>query len=101
MRRTRSWSGPDSGWRSCCAREGDIAGAARLTERDADVPLNARDELLADVCRAAVSPATAGAGEVERLREELRIEAASRRWLSTIAPAALAAFERLGEQGGV
>ncbi|WP_438043767.1 hypothetical protein [Sorangium sp. So ce128] len=80
-------------------REGDIAGAARLTERDADLPLNARDELLADVCRAAASPGTAGAGEVERLREELRLDAASRRWLSAIAPAALAAFERLREQG--
>ncbi|MDC0681334.1 hypothetical protein [Sorangium atrum] len=81
------------------AREGDIAGAARLTERDADLPLNARDELLADVCRAAANPGAAGAGEVERLREELRLDAASRRWLSAIAPAALAAFERLREQG--
>ncbi|WP_437553065.1 hypothetical protein WME97_17370 [Sorangium sp. So ce367] len=81
------------------AREGDIAGAARLTERDADLPLNARDELLADVCRAAASPGAAGAGEVERLREELRLDAASRRWLSAVAPAALAAFERLREQG--
>ncbi|WP_438010513.1 hypothetical protein WME89_18860 [Sorangium sp. So ce321] len=81
------------------AREGDIAGAARLTERDADVPLNARDELLADVCRAAASPGTAGAGEVERLREELRVDAASRRWLAAIAPAALEAFERVGDPG--
>ncbi|WP_437909529.1 hypothetical protein WME95_17605 [Sorangium sp. So ce327] len=81
------------------AREGDIAGAARLTERDADLPLNARDELLADMCRAAASPGAAGAGEVERLREELRLDAASRRWLSAVAPAALAAFERLREQG--
>ncbi|XYI02025.1 hypothetical protein ACMHYB_20520 [Sorangium sp. So ce1128] len=83
------------------AREGDIAGAARLTERDAEVPLNARDELLADVCRAAASPGTAGAGEVERLREELRVDAASRRWLVAIAPAALAAFEKVGEPGEV
>ncbi|WP_437971030.1 hypothetical protein WMF04_17850 [Sorangium sp. So ce260] len=81
------------------AREGDIAGAARLTEREADVPLNARDELLADVCRAAASPGAAGAGEVERLREELRVDAASRRWLAAIAPTALAAFEKIGDPG--
>jgi hypothetical protein len=79
------------------ARKGDVVGAARLAEQSADLPLNPRDELLADLARAAENPEAAGAGELERLREELRVDAASRRWIEVVAPAALAAFTRAGQ----
>lgn len=79
------------------ARKGDVVGAARLAEQSADLPLNPRDELLADLARASANPETAGAGELERLREELRVDAESRRWIEVVAPAALAAFSRAGQ----
>jgi hypothetical protein len=77
------------------ARRGDVSGAARLVAESSDeVPLPLRDETLADLVRAAAHPESAGAGEVERLKEELRVDGALRVWLEKVAPAAVAAFER-------
>jgi hypothetical protein len=74
-------------------RRGDLAGAAALVARGTDdIPLNLRDEALADMVRAAVHPESAGAGEILRLKQELRADARLRRWLELAAPAAVAAF---------
>ena len=40
----------------------------------------------ADLSRAADRPEAAGAGELERLREELRVDTSARRWVEVIAP---------------
>jgi hypothetical protein len=74
------------------ARQGDVAGAAAFAEQTADVHLTRLDELLADLARAAARPETAGAGEVDRLKAELRTDAEARRWMEAVAPAVLAAF---------
>ncbi len=79
-------------------RQGDLKGAADLAARAGlDLPLSARDELLADVVRAATSPETAGAGEIPRIKRELRTAAPLRRWMETFAPTALAALDHTPE----
>jgi hypothetical protein len=81
-------------------RKGDLKAAATLArEAGLDLPLSARDELLADATRAATSPETAGAGEVARIKRELRTDKDVRRWMETVAPAALAALEAASEDG--
>lgn len=80
-------------------RRGDLDAAAKLaSETNLDLPLTARDELLADGLCAAVKPESVGAGEVPRIRRELRTVAALRPWLATVAPAALEAIERLDDE---
>lgn len=79
-------------------RQGDLEGAAELAARAGlDLPLYARDELLVDAVRAATNPETAGAGEIPRIKRELRTYAPMRRWMETFAPAALVALERTPE----
>jgi len=76
-------------------RRGDLDAAAKLAaETNLDLPLTARDELLADGVRAAVDPGSLGAGELPRIRRELRTVVSLRPWLETVAPAALVAIER-------
>lgn len=80
-------------------RRGDLDAAAKLaSETNLDLPLTARDELLADGLCAAVKPESVGAGEVPRIRRELRTVAALRPWLATVAPAALDAIERITDE---
>src|SRR6185503_9846599 len=79
-------------------RRGELAEAARLVEQRAlDLPLGPRDELLADAVRVAVDPASCGAGEVARVKEELRREADLRRWVEVVAPGVIAAVEQARE----
>jgi hypothetical protein len=76
------------------ARRGDLDKARELArERTPDLPLNVRDEMLADVLVAAVDPVPEG--EHERLREELREDGELSAWLDKVAPAALAAWSRV------
>src|SRR5262249_9216243 len=42
---------------------------------------------------------SAGAGEIERLKNELRLDGRLRGWLETVAPAALAAFDATERSG--
>jgi hypothetical protein len=69
-----------------------VSASAWVEGHAADLPLSVREELLADLARAVASPETAGLGELDRLREELR-NAANRRWIQAIAPRLLGAFE--------
>jgi hypothetical protein len=79
-------------------RRGDLAGAARLAEgRDLDLPLSPRDELLGDAVRVAVSPETSGAGEVARVKDELKTQPDLRRWMAAVAPAVLRGAELASE----
>ncbi|HRI71684.1 MAG TPA: hypothetical protein PK156_45945, partial [Polyangium sp.] len=79
-------------------RRGDLAAAAKLaSETHLDLPLSARDELLSDVIRAVDKPEALGAGELPRIRRQLRAVEALRPWLTTVAPSALTALERLDE----
>lgn len=79
-------------------RRGDLDAAAKLSaETNLDLPLTARDELLADAVRIAADPGSLGAGELPRIRRELRTVASLRPWLETVAPAALAAIERVAD----
>ncbi len=81
-------------------RRGDLAGAAALCAQGTeDIPLALRDEVLADMVRAVVHPESAGAGEIERLRRELRLDARLSGWLEQVAPAVTAAFAA-AEHGG-
>jgi hypothetical protein len=81
-------------------RRGDLAAAARLVEKSPpDLSLSRRDELLADVVRAAVSPERVGGVEVARIKEELRSYPEGRRWLEVVAPGALDAFQRAAHAG--
>lgn len=80
------------------ARRGDLAEAARWVEQEAgDLPLGVRDELLADLVRAAAAPASAGLGEIERLEHELHTEPELRRWIEWAAPRVLRAFRAANE----
>jgi len=77
------------------ARRGDFAAAAETAARaPADLPIGPRDELLRDLVRATAQPETAGGGEIERLREELRSDPEERAWIEHVAPGLLGAFER-------
>jgi hypothetical protein len=79
-------------------RQGDLPAAKRFVEQERrDLPLSARDELLADAVRVAVAPHTCGATEVLRVKEDLRV-AAWRRWIAAFAPGLLAAVERAPEE---
>ena len=82
------------------ARHGDFAGAARIADRSAELPLSVRDELLADLVRVVDGAREGSAGEVDRLRKELRTDLVSRTWIEKVAPAALNAFERVGIEVG-
>ncbi len=82
------------------ARNGDFAGAARIAEKSADLPLTVRDELLADLVRVIAGTEPGGGGEADRLQRELRGDAVSRAWIEKVAPAALAAFEQVGSEVG-
>jgi hypothetical protein len=79
-------------------RRRDYAQAARWVEQGAaDLPLSIREELLADIVRALHAPSQAGAGEIERIKDELRRSQERRRWLDTVVPGIVSAFERSGE----
>jgi hypothetical protein len=80
------------------AHRGDVAGAAAVAAGITDEALGLREELLADLARAAVSLDEVGSTEVDRLREELRTDAISRRWIEVVAPEVLAAFGRAASQ---
>lgn len=83
------------------ARRGDLAEAARWVEQEAgDLPLGVRDELLADLVRAAAAPEAAGLGEIERLEHELRTEPEHRRWIEWAAPQVLRRFRAANEGDG-
>ena len=82
------------------ARHGDFAGAARIADRSADLPLSVRDELLADLVRVVDGGRDGAAIEVDRLRKELRADSVSRAWIEKVAPAVLGAFEQVGSEVG-
>jgi hypothetical protein len=76
------------------ARRGDLEGAAELLAATTDdLPLSHRDETLADLVRAVAWPDATGAGERERLKEELRVDPELRAWLQAVALPVLRAFE--------
>lgn len=76
-------------------RRGDLEGAAVWIDRgEADLPLSVREELLADLVRAAVHPEQAGAGEVQRLKDELAASPAMEAWIRALAPELLDTFRR-------
>ena len=80
------------------ARAGKLAEAARWIEQESgDLPLGVRDELLADLVRAAAAPDSAGLGEIERLEHELRTEPEIKRWIEWVAPSLLHAFRSTSE----
>lgn len=75
------------------ARRGDVANAARFADEfQTDLPLSVREEVLADLVRAAAHPDRLGAAEAQRVRDELA-EAGMRGWIAAVAPAALELFE--------
>jgi hypothetical protein len=79
-------------------RAHDFAGAARLAEQSTgDLPLSVREQLLGEVARAAAAPDRVGAGEVDRLREEIKASPERARWLDRVAPGLLEAFSHAGE----
>jgi len=77
--------------------EGLEDAAVLVAKAGLDLPLSARDELFADIVRAAMNPETAGAGELPRIKRELRTFPELRRWMETVAPRALAALDRTAE----
>jgi hypothetical protein len=80
------------------ARAGKLVEAARWIEQESgDLPLGVRDELLADLVRAAAAKESAGLGEIERLEHELRTEPEIRRWIEWVAPRVLQAFRATNE----
>jgi hypothetical protein len=73
---------------------GNIEGAGRLVMATSpELSIGARDELMRDLVHAVVSPAGTGAGEIARLRDELRDRDETRRWIERVAPSLLARFE--------
>ncbi len=68
-------------------RRNELAKARELAKtRTPDLPLSARDELLADVLTV-TSGELIAEGEIERIRAELRADASLRAWLSNVYPA--------------
>ncbi len=77
---------------------GRLPEAASYAETQAlELPLSVREELLADLARAVVSPETAGLGEVARLREEIDKTENAKRWVMSISPGLFAAFQHGAE----
>jgi hypothetical protein len=75
-------------------RRNDLEGAARFAAlATEDLPLSLRDETLVDLVQAVAHPEHAGAGEVEPLRRELRLDPELAQWLRTVAPSVVQAFE--------
>lgn len=75
-------------------RSGDLRGAASWVEQgEADLPLSVREELLSDLVRATVSPEQAGAGEIQRLKDELAASPEAKSWIRLAAPGLLERFE--------
>lgn len=83
---------------------GDVDGAGRLVEATPqELSIGPRDELLRDLVRASTAPGGAGSAEIARLRDELRDDEESRRWIEQVAPALLARFDQVTgpiEDGG-
>ncbi|MBK8253405.1 MAG: hypothetical protein IPK82_12155 [Polyangiaceae bacterium] len=76
------------------ARSGAHGTAAQwVAQSEADLPLSVREELLADLICATTEPEKAGAGEVARLRDELRAPEL-RTWIQKAAPRLLHEFEK-------
>ncbi|MFO0589926.1 MAG: hypothetical protein U0441_20460 [Polyangiaceae bacterium] len=76
-------------------RRGDLRGALRWIEQgEADLPLSVREESLVDLVRAAVQPEAAGAGEIQRLKDELASMPEVKSWIRRASPHLLDAFER-------
>lgn len=75
---------------------GDVDGAGRLVEATPqELSIGPRDELLRDLVRAATAPSGAGSAEIARLRDELRDDEESRRWIEQVTPALLARFDQV------
>jgi hypothetical protein len=75
---------------------GDIEGAARLVEATPpELPIGSRDELVRDLVCAVSSSSGVGAAEIVRLRDELREDEESRRWIEQVAPELLARFAQI------
>src|SRR5262249_35547678 len=78
------------------ARQGDLEAAARVVDAaPRDMFVSRLDELLTDVVRATTH--RLGVADVARLRAELRAFPEGRRWLETVAPATLDAFDRASD----
>lgn len=84
------------------ARRGHLEEAAKLaSEAGLDLPLTARDELLADSVCVAFKPESVGAGELPRIRREVRTVEPLRRWLDAVAPSVLEALEKVTDEPAV
>ncbi|EYF08919.1 hypothetical protein [Chondromyces apiculatus] len=81
-------------------REGDLAAAAAwVAQGETDLPLSVREEMLADLTLAAAAPDRVGAGELFRIRDELRTAPELRHWIEVAAPGVLRALEGGHVQG--
>lgn len=82
------------------AVRGDLGATARAAAaRAADLPIDPRVELLGDLALAAAPGRGVGAVEHRRLDREIAAEPAQRAWVGATAPAILAAFEALRDDG--
>lgn len=80
------------------ARRGMLDEAAELVENGAlDLPLNVREELLADLVRAIAAPHAAGLGELARLKDELKSSPENKLWIDVVAPGLIDRFARATE----
>jgi hypothetical protein len=74
-------------------RAGRVQEAAAWVDSfGGELPLSLQEELLADLARAVGAPEETGAGEEERLRDELR-RVENRTWIAAVAPKLLETFE--------
>jgi hypothetical protein len=64
-----------------------------IDQGEADLPLSVREELLVDLVRASVHPEQSGAGEVQRLKDELATTPHAKDWIRAVAPHLLEAFD--------
>jgi hypothetical protein len=79
-------------------RRGQLDEAAELVENGAlDLPLNVREELLADLVRAIAAPHAAGLGELARLKDELKSSPENKLWIDVVAPGLIDRFEKATE----
>lgn len=82
-------------------RNNDLDTAAAVArERNAELPIPLRDELLADIMLALTNPGTPGE-EVGRIERELHEDDVARQWVDTIAPSARALLQALSARGRV